>query len=66
MPLEGRMSELLHFMSNNELQDAIVQTNAMVKSCASDAQRMPLLQKHLESLLETQKSRASMAKLIEA
>ncbi len=60
------MSELLHLMSNSELQDAIVQTNAMVKGCDPAAKRMHLLQQHLESLMESQKSRASMAKIVEA
>jgi len=60
------MNELLHLMSNNELQDAIVQTNAMIKNCDLTAKRMPVLQQHLEKLLDSQQYRATMAKLIEA
>jgi len=59
------MGELLHLMSNAELQDAIVQTNAMVKSCDPNAKRMPELQNHLARLLDAQHSRASMVKILE-
>ncbi len=54
-----------YLMDNEELQDAIVHTNAMIKSCAPNADRMPNLNKHLTALLEHQETRAALVNLPE-
>ena len=52
-------------MDNEELQDAIVHTNAMIKSCVPKAARMHNLNKHLTALLKHQETRASLVSLPE-
>ncbi len=58
------MDRLEHLMSNTDLQDAIIHTNAMIKSCAPAARRMTELEQHLNTLLDVQISRASMAQAV--
>lgn len=47
-------------MTNDELQDCIIQTAALIKSTEPFAERMAHLNRHLLELLEIQKSRAAM------
>ncbi len=60
------MVELTYLMSNTDLQEAIIHTNAMIKSCTPSAHRMNKLQDHLVNLLDVQLSRSTMAKAGEA
>ena len=53
-------------MTNEELQDCIIQTNAMIKSTEPGAERMAHLNRHLLDLLAIQKSRAAMVSLSDA
>jgi hypothetical protein len=58
------MSELSYVMSNAELQDAIIHTDAMIRRCPQGAERMRELKSHLSLLLDAQHSRATMLKEI--
>ena len=58
------MTELEHIMTNSELQDAIIQTNAIIKSCSPSSDRKSKLDNHLESLLDCQHSRAKLLKVL--
>lgn len=53
-------------MTNDELQSAIIDTNAMIKNCEPSADRLRLFTKHLELLLEIQIARAAMYQIKEA
>lgn len=46
-------------MSNAELQDAIVMTNAMAKNTPADAATHQAVMQHLQKLLEIQRARAA-------
>lgn len=48
--------------TNEELQDCIIQTNAMIKTSEPDADRLVGLNQHLLDLLTIQKKRAAMVR----
>lgn len=50
-------------MNNNELQDSIIQTNAMLKACDPTSARFQPLSEHFERLLEIQAARALSVKV---
>ncbi len=56
------MSEHVYLMTNEALQDAIINTNVMLKVCpTNDTWRHDKLKRHFQELLENQKSRAKLA-----
>jgi hypothetical protein len=54
------MERIDFLMSNSELQDAIIKTATLILGCSSSAQRLPVLNAHLISLLNSQSSRANI------
>lgn len=56
------MSEQIYLMDNESLQEAIINTNAMLKACPSqEPWRYEKLKAHFQELLTNQMSRARLA-----
>jgi hypothetical protein len=52
------MEQFIYTITNEELRQTIIDTNAMIKACDPSAERKPALEQHLKSLLDIQISRA--------